>query len=258
MLTRYIVLPATYTHTFIHNFGLSHFVFTSRSRSIKSVIVCLSQELLDVLCESSSISGGAEHGDPVDVGWPEADGSTGGCSSSGLGADRDGWSGRTDRCGDKCVGTAEGDGRAERRQCWLLHQLQGRNCAMVIDIMRWTDPTCRCDSGILWKNYGSLILNEPAVVKLSKSLAMMTHEHTQHTHIRLMALCPGLPGWASTRKVKPMWILLKQETVSGSGISWAICKSASHSRQITMPAPHHSVFYRPDALPAAQPTVSNH
>jgi len=26
----------------------------------------------------------------------------------------------------------------------------------------------------------------------------------------------------------------------------------------TMPAPHHSVFYRPDALPAAQPTVSKH
>ena len=25
-----------------------------------------------------------------------------------------------------------------------------------------------------------------------------------------------------------------------------------------MPAPHHSVFYRPDALPAAQPTVSKH
>ena len=30
------------------------------------------------------------------------------------------------------------------------------------------------------------------------------------------------------------------------------------SRQITMPKPHHSVFYRPDALPAAQPTVSKH
>jgi len=39
----------------------------------------------------------------------------------------------------------------------------------------------------------------------------------------------------------------------GSGISWAICKSASRSRQMTMPAPHRSVFYRPDALPAAQP-----
>ena len=81
--------------------------------------------------------------------------------------------------------------------------------------------------------------------------------HT-HTHIHLMALFPGLPGSASTRKAKPIWILLKQETVSGSGISWAICKSAPSSRQITMLAPHHSVFYRPDALPAAQPTVSKH
>ena len=79
-----------------------------------------------------------------------------------------------------------------------------------------------------------------------------------HTHNRLTALFPGLPGWAGTRKVKPIWILLKQETVSGSGISWAICKLAPCSRETTTPAPHHSVFYRPDALPAAQPTVSKH
>ena len=46
--------------------------------------------------------------------------------------------------------------------------------------------------------------------------------------------------------------------MSGSGISWAICKSAPRSRQITTPVPHHSVFYRPDALPVAQPTVSKH
>jgi len=76
----------------------------------------------------------------------------------------------------------------------------------------------------------------------------------QHTHTRLTALCPGLPGWAGTRKVKPIWILLKQETVSGSSISWAICKSAPRSRQITTPAPHHSVFYRPDALADANNT----
>jgi len=73
-----------------------------------------------------------------------------------------------------------------------------------------------------------------------------------------MALCPGLPGWASTRKVKPIWILVKPETVSGSGIGWTICKSAPHSRQITTPTPHCSVFYMPDALPAAQPTASKH
>ena len=80
-----------------------------------------------------------------------------------------------------------------------------------------------------------------------------THTHT-HTHIRLTALFRGLPGWAGTREAKPIWILLKQETVSGSGISWAICNSAPRSRQITTPATHPSVFYRPDALPAAQPT----
>jgi len=37
--------------------------------------------------------------------------------------------------------------------------------------------------------------------------------------------------------------LLEQETVSGSGISWAICTSAPRPRQITMPSPHHSVFF---------------
>ena len=32
--------------------------------------------------------------------------------------------------------------------------------------------------------------------------------------------------------------------MSGSGISWAICKSAPSSRQTTTPAPHHSVAHR--------------
>ena len=81
-----------------------------------------------------------------------------------------------------------------------------------------------------------------------------------HTHTRLTALCPGLhvPGWAGTRKVKPVWILLEQETLSGSGVCLAICKSALHSRQIATPAPNHSVFCRPAALPATQPTASKH
>ena len=50
----------------------------------------------------------------------------------------------------------------------------------------------------------------------------------------------------------------RDKQVSGSGIRWAICKSAPRSRHITMPAPDHSVFYRPDALPAAKPTASKH
>jgi len=59
-------------------------------------------------------------------------------------------------------------------------------------------------------------------------------------------------------KTKTSVDLLEQETVSGSAISWAICKSAPRPRQITTPLPHHSIFYRPDALSAAKPTVSKH
>ena len=107
--------------------------------------------------------------------------------------------------------------------------------------------TCRQDS--IWQAC-------PGSKQLRYLRQVLKYIHT-HTHTRLMALCPGLPRWVGTRK-KPIWILLKQETVSGSGISWAICKSAPRSRQITTPAPHHSVFYRPDALLAAQPTASKH
>jgi len=51
--------------------------------------------------------------------------------------------------------------------------------------------------------------------------------------------------------------LLEQEIVSGSGISWAYA-NLHLTQNITMPASHHSVFYRQDALPAAQPTASKH
>ena len=86
------------------------------------------------------------------------------------------------------------------------------------------------------------------VIKCTRSLQ-------QHTHTHLMALLQGLLGWAGTRKVKPIWILLKQETVSGSGISCAICKFAPRSRQITTPAPHHSVFVQA-GCPSCRPTNS--
>jgi len=79
-----------------------------------------------------------------------------------------------------------------------------------------------------------------------------THARTHaHTHTRLTALFQGLPRCAGTRKVKLIWILLEQETASGSGISRAICKSTPRSRQTTMPAPHHSVFT--DRMPFLPP-----
>jgi len=82
---------------------------------------------------------------------------------------------------------------------------------------------------------------------------------TQQTQSPASAAVLTIDTHTSTRKVKPTWILLEQETVSGSSISWAVCKSVPRSRQITTLAPHCSVtFYRPDALPAAQRPVSKH
>jgi len=155
--------------------------------------------------------------------------------------------------------------------------------------------------------------SDPNVVKEIHTILCLTFTHTRthaDTHTRLTALFLGLPGWAGTRKAKPSWILLKQETVSGSGISWAyaslhlalhthahththmfngpfsgttrvgryrkgetnldfteardsewqwhqlgICKSAPCSRQITTPAPHHSVFLQA-GCPSCRPTNS--
>ena len=129
---------------------------------------------------------------------------------------------------------------------WPSYSLQ---VSQVVETLTGHMATCSANVSVL----SSSTARHMATV----DTLITTHTHT-HTHTRLMALCPGLPGWASTRKVKPIWILVKQETVSGSGIGWTVCKSAPRSRQITTPTPHCSVFYRPDALPAAQPTASKH
>ena len=83
------------------------------------------------------------------------------------------------------------------------------------------------------------------------------NNNAHHTH-PFKGPFSGTTRVSQYQKGKIDLVFLKQKTVSGSGISWATCKSAPRSRQITTPAPHNSVFYRPDVLPAAQPTVSKH
>jgi len=69
-----------------------------------------------------------------------------------------------------------------------------------------------------------------------------------HTH-------PFLSGTTQVSQYQKGNTNLQQETVSGSGISWAIRKSAPRSRQKTMPAPHHSVFLQ-TGCPSCRPTNS--
>jgi len=72
----------------------------------------------------------------------------------------------------------------------------------------------------------------------------------------LTAIFPGGPGLSST-KMSPFSILLgaKDDGGGGDNWSWRSCKAAVKS---SPPTNRHPCFYRPDALPVTEPTVSNH
>jgi len=80
-----------------------------------------------------------------------------------------------------------------------------------------------------------------------------------HTYITYIQSFNGLfsrTTWVGQyQKDKPFWIYWSRDdgVAVASARPYALC-----SRQITMPAPHHSSFYGPDALLATQPTVSKH
>jgi len=111
-------------------------------------------------------------------------------------------------------------------------------------------------SAVTYVSLLSVVVSEPLPVISPTGHKLQTCQEITHTHTHpFNGRFSGLPGWAGTRKVKPVWILLKQVTVSGTGISWAICKSAPRSRQITTPAPHYSVFSQA-GCPSCRPTNS--
>ena len=66
--------------------------------------------------------------------------------------------------------------------------------------------------------------------------------HTLTIILQLFWILSGTTRVSWYQKGKTNLDLLEQETVSGSDINWAICKSATCPRHRTMPAYHHSVF----------------
>ena len=84
-----------------------------------------------------------------------------------------------------------------------------------------------------------------------------------HMHTRMHTFKGPLPGtirvsWYQKSKNQSGFYWNKRQWVAVASFGPYVCKSAPRSRQITMPAPHHSGFYRPDTLPATQPTASKH
>jgi len=82
------------------------------------------------------------------------------------------------------------------------------------------------------------------------------------TETRLTALFQKKHGQGCTRNIKTFRILMKQEMMAWLwhhlDIMQKLQITASHSRQITTPAPQNAIFYRPIALPNTQPTVTKH
>ena len=95
-----------------------------------------------------------------------------------------------------------------------------------------------------------LMPNQQCQSTEGNSLVIVTHAHTFNG---------SLSGTTQVSRYQKGKANLDFTEARDSGVSWAICKSAPRSKQTTTPAPHHSyVFYRPDALPSAQPTASKH
>jgi len=95
-------------------------------------------------------------------------------------------------------------------------------------------------------------------VALTWRLPYTSYTHT-HTHTHTRPFNGPLSGTTRVsryqkRKTSLDFTESKRQWVA-CGISWAICKSAPRSRQITTPAPHRSVFLQ-SGRPSCRPTNS--
>jgi len=78
------------------------------------------------------------------------------------------------------------------------------------------------------------------------------------THTRLTALYSGTTWVSRYQKGKTNLDFTEARDSERQWHQLGHMQVCTSIQTLTMPAPHHSVFYRPDALPAAQPTASKH
>ena len=105
----------------------------------------------------------------------------------------------------------------------------------------------------VWQAYLLRQANHPRIL----SARMHARTHT-HTHTAVLLLFWNMSGTTrvsryqkgKTRKVKTNLDLLEQEIVSSSGICWAICKSAPHTRQ---PRQHPTTQFFTGRMPFLPP-----
>jgi len=106
-------------------------------------------------------------------------------------------------------------------------------------------------------NPRSLVADTRSSHNQSYNWQAVTQDSTEYAHTHLTALFPGLPGWAGTRKVNQSgfyWSKRQWVAVASAG-PMQVCTSLQTGNHASTPP---LSFYRPDALPATQPTASRH
>ena len=145
-----------------------------------------------------------------------------------------------------------GKGRSRYQRGWQLLSPVSLDCRWTSVNQGWslTTLTSYCATG--WNTRTQTYIRD-IPLKYNN-----THTHT-HTH----TFNGPLSGTIRVSRYQKGKINLQFTEARDSEWQWhllghmQVC-TAPRSRQITMPVPHHSVFYRPDALPVAQPTASKH
>jgi len=114
---------------------------------------------------------------------------------------------------------------------------------------------CACDDVLTQSHDESLTTGVTTTYKYAHVYSPYT---AASTYTRLTALCPGLPWWAGTRKVKTSgfyWSKRQWVAVASAGPYMQVCTLLQTDNHASTPP---LGFYRPDAFPAAQPTASQH
>jgi len=90
------------------------------------------------------------------------------------------------------------------------------------------------------------------------SATVWENHHNTHTHTHTHPFNGPLSGTSWVSRYQKGNINLDFTEARDSEWQWHQLGHMQVCTSITMPAPNHSVLYRPDALPATQPTVSQH
>ena len=156
---------------------------------------------------------------------------------------------------------------------WPLQGQRNRDqrLAVAVDQSRWTTavqrPTCRAEPSAPCHLYELLISRWRLRATTTRVLNnQLSHTCTMQTRLTTLLLLHPFNGlfsrttWVSWhQKGKPFWILLEQETM---GWQWRqldhvqiICTSLQTDNHASTSS---LTFYRPNVLPAAQPTASKH